>query len=103
MALVAGNLSRHSHGPHRLDDHTRVETLLPGLNDRVERTTPAAPQEIHRRRRIGTSADRPQDFIGIGDIDIVVNHHDVTPQISTGVALARDQRGLLWRDRDSAA
>ena len=62
---------------YRLNDHPRVEALLPGLNDRIEGTTPTAPQEIDRCRRIGTSADRPQDFVGISDIDILVNHHDI--------------------------
>ena len=76
--------------PHRFDNHPRIMTLLSGRYDRIEWSTPSAPQNIDRRRGVGTRRHRPKHFIDIGDIDVLVNDDNVASQIGAGVALAGD-------------
>ena len=76
--------------PHRFDNHPRIMALLSGRYDRIEWSTPSAPQNIDRRRGVGTRRHRPKHFIDIGDIDVLVNDDNVASQIGAGVALAGD-------------
>src|SRR6266545_5057412 len=59
--------------PHRFDDHARVMALAPRRDDRVERAAPRAPENIDGSRRVRARGDRPEYFVDVGDIDIVVH------------------------------
>jgi hypothetical protein len=45
--------------PHCFDDHPRVMALLLGLDDRVKRAAPSAPENIHGSCRVGTRGQCP--------------------------------------------
>src|SRR4030095_8010406 len=87
--------------PHSFDNHPRIMALLSGRYDRIEWYTPSAPQNIDQRRGVGTRRHRPQRFIDMGDIDVLVNDDNVASQIGAGVALAGDESGLLRMARIS--
>src|SRR5512132_49563 len=76
--------------PYCLDNQPRVKALLPRLNDWIERTAPAATQQVDRRRRVGARADRPHHFVGIGNVDIIIDDNNVATEVSAGMALTGD-------------
>ena len=45
--------------PHCFDDHPRVMALLLGLDDRIKRAAPSAPENIHGSCRVGTRGHCP--------------------------------------------
>ncbi len=61
-----------------------------GIGARV----PRARDELDRFLGIGAREHRPKQVIEIGDVDIVVDHHDVFRGIGGGAALRCDVRGL---------
>src|SRR5262245_28871608 len=69
--------------------------LLAWRNNGVERPAPSAAQNINRGGGIRASGYRPDHFIQIRDVDVVVYHHNVTAQIGAGMALASDKSSLL--------
>src|SRR5262245_10223683 len=69
--------------------------LLAGRNNGVEGAAPGAAQNINRGGRIRASRDGPDHFIQIRDVDVLVNHHNVTTQIGAGMALASNQSSLF--------
>src|SRR5262245_6345011 len=69
--------------------------LLAGRNNGVEGPAPGAAQNINRGGRIRASGYRPDYFIQIRDVDVLVHHHNVTAQIGAGMALASDKSSLL--------
>src|ERR1051325_9806935 len=78
----------------RVDQRARAEALLLARDRRVERAAPAAVDDLDRARRVAARAERPDDFVGLRDVNVVVDHDDVAPEVRPGAALARDHRGL---------
>ena len=76
--------------PNCLDDHARIVALLSRLDDRVERATPGAAQNIHRCCRVGPSRYGPKHFVRVGDIDVIIDDDNVPTEIRTRVALTGD-------------
>lgn len=77
-------------GPGCLNDHSRVMALLAGRNYGIEGTAPGTAQNINRGGRIRSSGYRPDDFVQIRDVDVLVDNHHIPAQIGTGMALASD-------------
>src|SRR5215472_18465308 len=69
--------------------------LLTGRNNGVQGPAPGAAQNINRGGRIRASRDGPDHFIQIRDVDVLVNHHNVTTQIGAGMALASNESSLF--------
>src|SRR5205823_7602991 len=81
-------------GAGRVDDEPAVEALLPGLDGRVEWAAPGAVDEVQAPLRIGPRADRPDDLVQVGDVDVVVDDHRDAAEIGAAAALAGDVPGL---------
>src|ERR687889_1399479 len=82
-------------GPNRFNDHARIMSFLPRLNDWIQGATPCATQNVHRGCRIGASSDRPNNLIYVGDIDVLIDNNHVSTQVGTHMTLRRDQSSLL--------
>ena len=80
--------------PRRVDDGARIETFFADGNARIERPAPAAPQDFDGVHRLGARADCPDDFLGVGDVDVFIDNDDVASEIGAGAALACDHRRL---------
>ena len=81
-------------GPGGVDYRARAVADPIARDARVERAAPRAAQDLDRLGRIGAAAERPQKFFGIGDVDVVVDYHDVAAKIRARAALARDHARL---------
>src|SRR5262245_48522221 len=78
-----------------LDDHSRVMAVLAGRNNGIEGPAPGTAQNINRNCWIKASSYGPEHIIQIPDMDVVVDHHNVTTQIGAGMALASDESSLF--------
>jgi len=78
-----------------VDHDPCVARIVGSIGHWIERRRPTAAQRLHVLARIKPRAHRPYDFIGVGWIDVVVDHHDETVGIGAGMTLRSDQSGLL--------
>src|SRR5204863_1579923 len=62
---------------------------------RIERAAPGAAYDVDVLGRIAARAHRPDHFLEVGRIDIVVHHHDKAAEIGAGLAARGEQRRLL--------
>src|SRR5574341_1698953 len=73
-------------GTGGVDDRARAVAHFLARDRWVEGTAPAAPKDFDGPRRIRTAGDRPQNVLRVGNVDIVIDHDDVPPQIGARAA-----------------
>src|SRR5581483_6937472 len=78
----------------RVDDRARVEALLARMDDRIERTAPAAPDDLDVLHRVRAARHRPHDIVVVAGIYVLVHDDDIAAEIGARVALRGDQGGL---------
>src|SRR4051794_32710521 len=69
------------------------------MNPRVERTAPAAAQDLDGLHWIGPAGQSPQNVKRIGRIDILIDHDYVTAKVCAGMDLGSNQHRLASMTR----
>src|SRR5262249_8361769 len=77
-----------------VDNSTRTQSFLPLRNNWIERTAPTSADNLDVLFGIRPRSERPQYVIGIGDLNVVVNHDDIAAQVAAGMTVSRDHSGL---------
>src|SRR6202030_1620395 len=80
--------------PARVNDGARTEPTLGHGNNGIECAAPTAANNFDIDFGIRTSADGPQHVVSVGDVDVIVDHDGVAPEICACMAIGGDHASL---------
>ena len=82
-------------GPGGIKDRPGIKSFFADGDNRIQGPAPGAAQDVDVLYRIDPRAHGPHDVVEAGDVNVVVHHHDVAPEVSPGPALGSHQSRLL--------